>query len=360
MNFRRKLYSIILAGGLFTGITSPALATPQETVPGTYLAPGSGSCPSTAIYPCFVPTSNANPLPVSGSFSASNFTPNGSVANLAVDSSGENVTLPTGASIAVVNTGSTAANIKLSVGAGSAATTDFSLTPGATVGLTVGANNHLNAITASGTTNLSIAGGTGVVSGFGGGGSSGGGGGAVTIADCANVSQGCVADSAYTGSGNTTEVGGLKGIYAAATAPLAACTVSGGVCVNVGGVSILPQTAGGLTMVRVMVANNTTSVAIKASAGQLFNIRAFSDPSAATALYIKLYNASQGSTTCGSGTPVATYEIPFATTGAGFTLQDVFGRPFTTAITACFTTGITDADTTAPAANKFVVNFEIK
>jgi hypothetical protein len=113
-------------------------------------------------------------------------------------------------------------------------------------------------------------------------------------------------------------------------------------------------------MFRQMVANNTTSVAVKASAGQLYYIRAFSDPSAATALYIKLYNAAQGSTTCGSGTPVATYEIPFGTSGAGFTASDDFGSIFSTAITACFTTGITDADTTAPAANKFVVNFGFK
>lgn len=129
---------------------------------------------------------------------------------------------------------------------------------------------------------------------------------------------------------------------------------------TIGNTVPVPNTSGGLTMTRTQVANNTTSVAIKASAGQLYYIRAFSDPTAATGVYIKLYNAAQGSTTCGSGTPVAQYFVPFSSAGAGVVFADDMGEPFSTAITACFTTGFTDADTTAPAANKFVVNFGYK
>jgi hypothetical protein len=46
--------------------------------------------------------------------------------------------------------------------------------------------------------------------------SGGGGGGAVTIADGADVAQGAIADAAYAGSGTSTVIAGLKGIYAAA------------------------------------------------------------------------------------------------------------------------------------------------
>ena len=53
-----------------------------------------------------------------------------------------------------------------------------------------------------------------------GGGSGGGGGGAVTIADGAAVTVGSLADSAYSGSGSSSLVSVLKGIYNALVAPL--------------------------------------------------------------------------------------------------------------------------------------------
>jgi hypothetical protein len=122
--------------------------------------------------PCFVPYGTT--LPVSGavSTSVSGFQPSGAVANLVVTSASSSVALPANTgTVLVTNTGTTVANVKLSVGAGSAATTDLALVPGAAVGLTVGANTFLNGITASGSTSLSIAGGSGLVGGFGGGGS---------------------------------------------------------------------------------------------------------------------------------------------------------------------------------------------
>lgn len=136
---------------------------------------------------------------VNASASIAGFTPNGSVASLSVSNASSNVALPSGTVVAVANTGSTDASIKLSVGAGTAATTDFILKAGATVGLTVGTNTYINAITASSTTTLSIAGGSGLVTGFGGGGS--GGGGAITAASGAyasgSISSGAVASGAY-------------------------------------------------------------------------------------------------------------------------------------------------------------------
>lgn len=132
--------------------------------------------PYSAHY-CAKPDSSGN-IPVTGTFSATlaGFTPNGNVANLSVSTASANVALPAGPVVAVLNSGSTDASIKLSVGAGSAATTDFVLKSGATVGLTVGSNTYINAITASGSTTLSVAGGAGLVTGYGGGGASSGGG----------------------------------------------------------------------------------------------------------------------------------------------------------------------------------------
>jgi hypothetical protein len=123
---------------------------------------------------------------------------------------------------------------------------------------------------------------------------------------------------------------------------------------------VLPQpfTSGGLSVLRAQVAANTTSVAVKASAGQLYGIEAFNNSS--TIAYIKLYNAAQGSTTCGAGTPVYQGMIPAAAAGGNYVSMNVYGLPFGTAITACVTTGFADNDTTAPAASTYVINYFYK
>ena len=73
------------------------------------------------------------------------------------------------------------------------------------------------------------------------------------------------------------------------------------------------------------------------------------------------FDAAQGSTTCGSGTPKLRYLIPGAgTTGSGLAKEWHFGVPFATAITYCITAGIADNDTTVPAASTYVVNFGYK
>ena len=142
-----------------------------------------GVCdPAGYVHNCVKPNADGS-VNITGSFSAtlSGFTPNGNVASLAVTTSSANVALPAGTVLAVLNSGAADVALKMSVGAGSAATTDFVLKSGATVGLTPGSNTYINAITASGSSSLSIAGGAGLVTGYGGGGS-GGSGGAVTNA----------------------------------------------------------------------------------------------------------------------------------------------------------------------------------
>ncbi len=124
-------------------------------------------------------------------------------------------------------------------------------------------------------------------------------------------------------------------------------------------VQSIPGTSGGLSQVSLQVANNTTSVAIKASAGQLYGLEAYNN--SATIAYIKIYNATQGSTTCGAGTPVYRAMIPSnSTSGAGFISMNLQGVAYSTAITMCVTTGYADGDATSPAASAYIVHAVFK
>lgn len=120
-----------------------------------------------------------------------------------------------------------------------------------------------------------------------------------------------------------------------------------------GAVTPKPVTSGGLSFKKVLSANNTTSVAVKASAGQLYSIVATNTNAAAR--FLKLYNVAQGSVTVGTTTPDMTFAIPGNTAGAGFVLDTGgIGIAFGTAITYGITTGVADGDTGAPAANEVV------
>ena len=111
----------------------------------------------------------------------------------------------------------------------------------------------------------------------------------------------------------------------------------------------------GMSTSHAIVANNTTSVAIDASPGTLYSVQVFNN--SATIAYLKLYDAAQGSTTCGTGTPKKVIMIPANTSGAGAVVEigGGLGVKFSTAITRCVTTGIADNDTTAPAASTYLV-----
>lgn len=115
---------------------------------------------------------------------------------------------------------------------------------------------------------------------------------------------------------------------------------------------------GGASTSGAIVPNNTTAVVLKASAGTLYGVQLAGLGSAPA--YLKLYNAT--SATCGSGTPVKRLIIPAASTAANGAGSNITFGPqgvvFGTGITYCVTTGITDADNTAPAASTFLVNVD--
>lgn len=151
--------------------------------------------------------------------------------------------------------------------------------------------------------------------------------------------------------------------FSAGTAQYAQMNLTGRACVEVptGGTSQpIAGSTGGAAPVSKIVANNTTSVAICTAACNLYAVRLTNN--SATIAYLKLYNATQGSTTCGSGTPVDRILIPASTSGAGIVVQigGAVGDSYSTALTACTTTGIADNDTGAPGATTYLETFDVK
>lgn len=115
------------------------------------------------------PASATNPIPITGTISTTvgGFAPNGNTAPLAVSTTSADVALPAGTVQAVTNNGATDVRFRVTIGAGTAVLTDQVLKAGITTAVTVGSNTHLSAITASGTSSLVIAGGTGILTGYG-------------------------------------------------------------------------------------------------------------------------------------------------------------------------------------------------
>lgn len=115
-----------------------------------------------------------------------------------------------------------------------------------------------------------------------------------------------------------------------------------------------PSTVGGLTINRVISAASTNSTSVKGSAGNLYgwyitNVNA-------AARYVKLYNKATGPTV-GSDTPVMTLAVP---ANGGTNVEFTNGISFATGIGLGITTGATDADTGAVAANEIIVNLLYK
>jgi hypothetical protein len=101
---------------------------------------------------------------------------------------------------------------------------------------------------------------------------------------------------------------------------------------------------------------SVNETAIKASAGQIYSISAFSLD--ATPVYIKLYNDTTANID-ETDTPVYRLMVPANSTaslGSGFVFDFGVGLEFGTAITLRTTTGIADNDTGALTANEVLVN----
>jgi hypothetical protein len=119
----------------------------------------------------------------------------------------------------------------------------------------------------------------------------------------------------------------------------------------------IPGTSGGLSISRVISAATTNATSVKASAGQVYSIYAHNVNAAAR--FLKLYNKASAPTV-GTDTPVLTLPIPGNAAGAGFVWDVPPGIAFGTGIALAITAAVTDADTTAVAANEIVVNLLYK
>ncbi len=166
---------------------------------------------------------------------------------------------------------------------------------------------------------------------------------AVTIADGADVTQGAIADAAYAGSGSTTVIGALKGIYAIAA------TSS----------TIVPTTTGGLSSYFLQPTASDNHANIKNGAGQVYRIVATNN--SATINYLRLYDIASGFNGCGSATSLITQiAIPASTSGAGFVDNNTMGITFATGISICVTSGYATNDTTNATASAMSVSIGYK
>lgn len=128
--------------------------------------------------------------------------------------------------------------------------------------------------------------------------------------------------------------------------------VSGTVTAN-----LEPLATGGVTMSKAVSAATTNATSLKASAGKVYGLQLFNLNAAPR--YFKLYNKASAPTV-GTDVPVKTILIPGNTAGAGAVMDFPMGLGFSTGIAWALTTGITDGDSGAVAANEIVVNIDYK
>ena len=171
---RKLIFSFLglalLYAGLSFGSVTPAAA---QTV-NLWCYTGSAA-------PQWAPCSAANPLSITGSFSATTTGFPGSSQTtgtpISVTTGGVTGTLPAGAVVVASNVGATnGAYCKLG---GSATTSDQLIPPNSWFAFTVGTNTQLTCITSTSTTTVNMVGGAGLPTGSGGGGGGGGSSGAV-------------------------------------------------------------------------------------------------------------------------------------------------------------------------------------
>lgn len=120
------------------------------------------------------------------------------------------------------------------------------------------------------------------------------------------------------------------------------------------GAFLVPQTFGGLSTYRRLWPNNTTGVNIKNSGGQIYGWQLYNNASAIRV--VKLYDKATAPTT-GTDTPSQTIVLA---SNSGINVFSDIGFTFANGIGIAVTTGVADADTTAPTANDVIVNLFYK
>lgn len=202
-----------------------------------------------------------------------------------------------------------------------------------------------------------------------------------TTLGAVNTNAGAVADVAITSDVNGTISAKLRGLVkiladvwdsvnhwlkVSITNATLAVTQSGTWTVQPGNtpnttpwlVTQIPAASGGLSLSRTLSAATTNATSVKASAGQLYGF-ILTNTNAAVR-YVKLYNKASAPTV-GTDTPVMTLAVPGNAAGAGMIAAEfTSGIAFGTGIAFAITTGVTDADVGAVAANEIIVHLMYK
>ncbi|MGH6796864.1 MAG: hypothetical protein ACREDI_00575 [Roseiarcus sp.] len=157
---KRILLGAAVAAGLLFGVS--AYAQTYQDSGGTYVR---GVVPiQPGVGPLFT---SSNPGKISGSFSASlsGFQPTPAYATLSVGASSSRVALPSGTVVIVYNTGSNAAYVTLGGSSVTATASNDFVPAGGWMAFTVGANTFLAGIETTGSTALTLSGGSGLPTG---------------------------------------------------------------------------------------------------------------------------------------------------------------------------------------------------
>ena len=113
-------------------------------------------------------------------------------------------------------------------------------------------------------------------------------------------------------------------------------------------------TSGGLSISYATLANSNNATSVKASAGQVYFVRAFNNST--TIAYLKFYNKASAPTPA-SDTVVDKFMIPAS---SGVIHSITAGIPFSTGIAYAVVTGIGDTDNTSVAASAYSVTVGYK
>lgn len=254
--------------------------------------------------------STSNPVPISGSFSAtlSGFAPGAQYATLAVTTASARVALPAGTVVVVYNDGPVNVYTKLGTNTVTATTSMDVIVPGSWVAYTVGTNTYLAGITKFGAAALILSGGSGLATG---------------------------------GGGDT-----LVGMYNASGVTLTD-TQRAQLQLDADGSVYVRQRDLTLDAIAPVVSTALeSSHVLKASAGALYDIQCWAN----AAGILMLFDATSAPSN-GAVTPLLAFNVAqYGEVHRDFTLRPV---KFSTGIVACFSTTTTTPFTLALGSNAF-------
>ena len=189
---------------------------------------------------------------------------------------------------------------------------------------------------------------------------------AMTLADGASVVDGAVADAAATAGGTGTVSAKLRRItqgledlktlivLAAGSSIIGKVGIDQTTSGTTNAVVPIASTGGGATPYSFISTAAVQAAAIKASAGQVYEMQFFNVT--ASAKYVRLYNQTGSPVAGDTANIVWRGVIPGDTTGAGFIVQFTRGMVFSSGIGIRVTAAVADNDKTAMGANEILGN----